>query len=274
MNHATLARLSLAVYRAPGEPEVVWANTLPDRLLEHGLRMRGHVDRRDTQAIVVESVDDPHDVAVVFRGTEPLRGVDVHTCLRLMPIQDIHGRVHRGFAGSLDHIYFETRSLLRPNDRVHLSGHSMGGALAVIFASRVIRAHHIASLVTFGCPPCVRPELARMLSLLLNGSCCRYESADIVTMLLRSVYDAPGHLYYITAGKKVCERAAGFVAWADRSRVVWRSLGSRLAALLRLDLRLAFSLPQLIRGHSMQAYADAVTRHPTAPSPVHESAAA
>ena len=254
MDHETLAWLSANVYRQTGEPEATWRRDLPQRLASRGLRLRTAVDRRDTQAIVVESVSDHRLVAIVFRGTEPRRGVDVDACLNLLPIGDLHGSVHRGFAAALNHVFFEVRCALSSDDQVHLTGHSMGGALAVIAASRMIRDHRVAKLVTFGAPPCVRPELARMLSVMLNGSCVRYEAADVVTMLLRFIYKSPGHLNYITHDARIIERAAWFVSAVDRVRVIGESIADRLAAVRRGEWRVAVTLPRMIRGHSMMDY--------------------
>lgn len=257
MDHKDLATLARLVYREPGEPEALWRDSLHSRLLDHNFRLRGVVDRRDTQAMVV-ACRSSGQLAIVFRGTEPLRGVDVETCKQFSPREDVHGSVHRGFAHALDAVYFDLRSMLRPSDRVYLTGHSMGGALAIVMASRIIREHRIAGLVTFGAPPCVRPELARMLSRFLNGSCVRYEAADLVTMLMRTIYAAPGHLYYLTCEGHIIERAGRWVSWADRMKVIGQSIAARWAALRSGRIRQAFGMPRLIIGHSMERYEKAV----------------
>lgn len=76
---------------------------------------------------------------VSFRGTDPTVGdwlLDFQTALETDPV--VPGNVHRGFNGALLSVWSQIRPYLdnRGNRRVWITGHSLGGALAVACAAR------------------------------------------------------------------------------------------------------------------------------------------
>ncbi|TWU67290.1 Lipase (class 3) [Crateriforma conspicua] len=261
MNTETFAKLSALAYRQHGETESQWQSALADRLAAMGFERLRAFDRVDTQGFIAMRGGD---VVVVFRGTEPQRLADVRADRWFWPTRDRHGRAHEGFAAALDTVWpdmfaelFPIRSLRRV--RVHFTGHSMGGALAVIAAARMLTHCRVGGLVTFGAPPCVDRFTARMLSTILNGKCIRVERADVVPMLLRTLYGAPGHLTYITRGGAVVERAGWWVATGDRVAVAWDSIRRRVSAALRGRIRDVFTTPRFLAGHSVVGYALALS---------------
>lgn len=99
-------------------------------------------------------------VIVAFRGTANppgwLRDLDV------MPKSDpMIGYCHHGFLSGAAALMQKID--LRADDRVILTGHSLGGALAVVFgALRLAVGYPVAELVTFGAP---RAGYAKLVSI-------------------------------------------------------------------------------------------------------------
>jgi triacylglycerol lipase len=128
-------------------------------------------------------IDHPTMVVVAFRGTEPLSlrdwGTDLQALSRLRR-PGMPGAFHRGFGSAVAGIelrlyYALTREL---GDRpLYLTGHSLGGALAVVFAADLVRWHfgtRISGLYTFGAPRVVTPRAAQWLDGHLRGRIHRF----------------------------------------------------------------------------------------------------
>jgi hypothetical protein len=115
-------------------------------------------------AIVARSTDthvrftrDKTDLVIAFRGTADAR--NWLTDLECAWDFEDGCRVHRGFARALDSVQApvsgEIFSALGDGLRVWLTGHSLGGALAMLCAWRFFAAHHqapFAGIYTFGQP--------------------------------------------------------------------------------------------------------------------------
>ncbi|KAJ6878752.1 hypothetical protein NC652_032329 [Populus alba x Populus x berolinensis] len=143
----------------------------------------GYQERASTQALIFQDKKvDPTLIVVAFRGTNPFDADDWSTDVDLSwyDLKGI-GKLHRGFVKALgqqengwpkeieqggDHLYayYEIRQMLRDillkNEKAKfiLSGHSLGGALAILFVG-VLALHQEAWLLerlegvyTFGQP--------------------------------------------------------------------------------------------------------------------------
>jgi len=97
------------------------------------------------------------DRVVVCRGTEPNDWNDIRADLDLAKVvAETAGRVHRGFKHEVDDLWPRIEQALVNNSRpVWFTGHSLGGAMATICASRCKLSHigsNPRSLYTFGSP--------------------------------------------------------------------------------------------------------------------------
>eukprot|EP00823_Brevimastigomonas_motovehiculus_P007207 TRINITY_DN6205_c0_g1_i1.p1 TRINITY_DN6205_c0_g1~~TRINITY_DN6205_c0_g1_i1.p1 ORF type:complete len:327 (+),score=39.64 TRINITY_DN6205_c0_g1_i1:39-983(+) len=104
----------------------------------------------------------PTQVLVVFRGTDPLNMKDYLNDLNLGH-RKTYGCpncwVHEGFANCYDHIHPSVTSTLAliarayPKNEIHITGHSLGGALARLCAIALSRLGIVGtSIYTFGEP--------------------------------------------------------------------------------------------------------------------------
>jgi triacylglycerol lipase len=154
LNAWWLAELSLLAY---SEPDVI-----ESELRKVNLELvKPLLNGKSTQGFVAEG--DGFTIAA-FRGTEFfLPGRDTPEVLRgaitdtvadlrfgLVPAPaPAHGRVHRGFLKALDEIFDQLSGVLRNGRAVWLTGHSLGGALAVLAAARLPR---VQGTYVFGAP--------------------------------------------------------------------------------------------------------------------------
>jgi triacylglycerol lipase len=93
---------------------------------------------------------------LAFRGTTNLRNclTDAETPLMSHPCYP--GRVHRGFADAVDHVWPEIQKLLGPTSRtapLWITGHSLGGAMATLASIRLVNdGYTVRAVYTYGSP--------------------------------------------------------------------------------------------------------------------------
>ena len=142
---ARMAVLSTIIYDSE--------HSVNKQLLKLGYPDWAWFERDGTQAMVI---NNDNEIIVCFRGTEPDQMTDVLSDLKAWPKRSREkGFVHFGFAQALDKVYdemstyLERLSLGAPEDvKVICTGHSLGAALATIFAS----SQDAHELYTFGSP--------------------------------------------------------------------------------------------------------------------------
>lgn len=140
----TLARLSSAVYED-------WP-VFEGRAAELGFATAAVFDHAGTQAALVSREDS---AVIVFRGTEASRAVVIDLVANLgVPVRWAgEGRVHSGYVRAFNRISYEVRTMAEQVSSevpLFLTGHSMGGALAELYAAWT--SHNLAGVITFGTP--------------------------------------------------------------------------------------------------------------------------
>ena len=106
----------------------------------------------DTQAIIIPT---EKFLILSFRGTESYE--DFYTYLKLFPTKCRSGGfIHSGFMTSYESIESEITKYLDAkefaNMPLYITGHSLGGALAIVAAKRLKHKDNIAACYTFGSP--------------------------------------------------------------------------------------------------------------------------
>jgi len=147
-----LSEVSRLVYRLEGN-EVggrATGRTRGQILSDVGLKESLFVDAGGSQAAVVEPLDAGSNpfVVIAFRGTDTLLDwLDFN--VDLAPVRwEAGGKVHRGFKEAFDAVWNRLEPARRPGVPLIFTGHSLGGALATLAASRQAPT----STYTFGSP--------------------------------------------------------------------------------------------------------------------------
>lgn len=123
-----------------------------------------HIRQGDTQAVILGDADK---VIVAFRGTEPDRLRDWITDAQILLVPGPAGRVHRGFRDALGLVHQRVRAevgaLQDRGQSLWVTGHSLGAALATLFAARLRFEEDkpVWGLYTFGQPRTGDRDFAR-----------------------------------------------------------------------------------------------------------------
>lgn len=124
----------------------------------------------DAVPMAVYAIRSGSDAVLAFRGTQS--GGAILQDLKVIRRRTPEGHLHAGFADGYTDIHDTIVSRLRRSStgRVWLTGHSLGGALAVVGANRLAEAgFDVAGVVTFGQPMVAMPDLARVLARRFRG---------------------------------------------------------------------------------------------------------
>jgi hypothetical protein len=161
---------------------------------------------------------------VVFRGTEPVNLIswltDADVILRELPTNWLaNGVVHRGFLANLEPVWDGIQTALRKAtalEAIYVTGHSLGGAMAVLAAARLLASRPYAGKVegvyTYG-----QPAVG-------NGDFATWGAKAMGSMLFRHVYnhDIVPHLPPASSGDFVhfgCEYRSNGTA----TKEVWQA---------------------------------------------------
>ena len=106
----------------------------------------------DKDGTQVYCYKDDKVACVAFRGTEPTAWSDIKADLKIRRVKCPTGFVHRGFRDALNEVWPDVASWLSAAkcEHVFFTGHSLGGALATLAASRWNT--ETTHLYTFGSP--------------------------------------------------------------------------------------------------------------------------
>jgi len=119
-----------------------------------GFPTHHYFDKDGSQAFTFEN---EVDCILVFRGTEPNEWNDIKADIDAASVvAETIGRVHRGFKTEVDDLWPDIeQSLVNNKKQLWIAGHSLGGAMATICASRCRLAHIQTSPIevyTYGSP--------------------------------------------------------------------------------------------------------------------------
>ncbi|MEU1407708.1 lipase family protein [Streptomyces sp. NPDC005728] len=139
-----------------------------DQVRHHETRFTPPFPLQDTQAYTLAG---DHVIITAFRGTEPAQIKDWLSDATTPPCPGPGGTgwVHHGFAEALDSIYPEVKDTLAElrtdGQKVYFTGHSLGGALAMLAGARMyLEEPRLAAdgVYTYGQPRTCDQELAKV----------------------------------------------------------------------------------------------------------------
>lgn len=159
----------------------------------------------DTQVLILEL---PHCIIVAFRGTSSLEDfitdADFFTTRINMNSDE---RVHLGFYKALKSVEMRLKNRLdeiiarRPGGPIIFTGHSLGGALAILAAFYLKHFFNIGAVYTFGAPDVGNALFAKHYERLMGGATFALGNAcDPVTWLppYRFGFRRVGRFYFLT----------------------------------------------------------------------------
>lgn len=156
--------------------------TLKEELLRLEFIIIETFDRAGTQAILVKN---EKFIVLAFRGTEATSIKDIKTDARAnTKACESGGRIHSGFSEAFDSVASKIQQRLKQSDikqlPLFITGHSLGGALAVIATKKLSHHGGIAACYTFGAP---RVGDESWISNIKTPVYRMVNAADCVTML-------------------------------------------------------------------------------------------
>jgi triacylglycerol lipase len=183
------------------------ADTVVQKMHDRGYDQFHFFDRAETQAYLVGNAEK---LVLIFRGTEPQNVQDWITNGQVAKVRAAGGRVHSGFWQSGQAIWSEVESELQrmrtafaTPPPLFLTGHSLGGALAILAAAQLQRCgHQVDGVYTFGCPRIGDRQFAMQYNRRLYNCTFRLVNhRDIVTQLppVEMGYTHVGQLIYFDA---------------------------------------------------------------------------
>lgn len=97
--------------------------------------------------------DSTETQIIAVRGTSNVENAMVDIALKLLADEKTGARLHEGFSYAAKRIYAELKPLFKPDYKIHTTGHSLGGAVALILAMYLdADSFNIEQVVTFGQP--------------------------------------------------------------------------------------------------------------------------
>jgi triacylglycerol lipase len=116
---------------------------------ELGFSKHKYIEHDDAECHIVENKDY---VVFAFRGTQPTEFNDIAADLKAWKHKSkTKGMVHDGFYDELNKLWKDVENYPTKGKHVFITGHSLGGAMATLCASRMCSVSQ-PMLITFGSP--------------------------------------------------------------------------------------------------------------------------
>ena len=164
-----------ALLTASASSEQEAKNALSEILKHADFELVETFSTKGTQAFIctrkIESPSKGNDKVVaflVFRGTEPTDFTDIKTDVKAKLVDvEVGGmtvQMHGGYVEAFDWVREDVDSVLSnlPHDQLIITGHSLGGALAIV-ATRLLASDVVGACYTFGAPPVGAVEVSNNL---------------------------------------------------------------------------------------------------------------
>lgn len=163
------------------------------------------------------------EFVICFRGTEPGEFSDIKADLNAIPDRaQIGGFVHNGFQEEVNKVWGEIQFLLKHSEgkKFYMTGHSLGGAMATIAASRL--QDSVDCLYTYGSP---RVGTRKFIKCLKVEHYRHVNNNDIVPSVPFAFlgYKHHGNLRYINFYGKIRKMSA-WQRFKDQCRGRWTAL--------------------------------------------------
>lgn len=158
------------------------------------------ISKHGSEAYVLSN---SHDIIIAFRGTQPTHFNDIEHALDIELVPFYTGHVHAGFLDSVDNLWdliIDDVQNLTPTQRLWCTGHSLGGAMALLFAVQLHQHPELPltrSVFTFGCPRVGDRSFVNMISPIGITHYRFVNNVDIVTQLPCSPYKHYAPMIYM-----------------------------------------------------------------------------
>jgi len=204
-----MARIAKAVYLKESNSDKPDKDQIMKDLKLEDSRFRDvfGVSEKSAQAALIEHEDY---LCLAFRGTDEIN--DWFDNVNAFQERALFGGFHRGFWKSLNDVWAPLYDLYQTKRSekkrpLFLTGHSLGGAMATVAASKLIHEDRpFTSVYTFGQPRAVTLDTARIFNVEAAGRYFRFQNNnDMVTRVPGRLmgYSHVGTCLYISQEKKL-----------------------------------------------------------------------
>ncbi|GAB5405718.1 MAG: hypothetical protein Aurels2KO_39490 [Aureliella sp.] len=163
-----------------------------------GLENCAFIEWDNTECFIAGNSDT---ALVAFRGTEKTIA-DWITDLNAIGTTQLYGRVHRGFRSSFLLVAEKIDEALQElgSPEIVLTGHSLGGAQAVIAAAEWFGKHKVRSMYTFGQPAVGRGHFPQYMRERYGNVFHRFVNDDDIVPKVPPYFRHTGKLYHFGPG--------------------------------------------------------------------------
>ena len=147
-----------------------------------------------------------------FRGTDEIK--DWLDNINAFPTKELFGEFHKGFWNATEKVWAKLYEKYQEKHSekkrpLFITGHSLGGAMATIAASRLVHLDKpFISVYTFGQPRAMNRDATRIFNAECKDRFFRFQNNnDIVTRVPARFmgYSHVGKFLYISEEKKICD---------------------------------------------------------------------